>query len=481
MKLLGIFLALIAAMNSYFVELFITAILLMPQTSWAGILTLDEYLADVRRANPAIEAARNRAAAVEHRIGPASTLDDPFVAAGVDEVPFSGGGGSMLRFQVSQTIPFPGKLGAKGDAAEGRARAALSDAETTQRTFIVLATQAYYRTYFNHRALELNAQSKRYIEDTIASTKARYKTGADSHHEWLLARVELGVLEAERLRLFREQKTLHALLNELRDKAPDTPIEISKIQFQDEKTVPKETRALLSKQPELKAFQYQTSAAEAEAHGAKLGYLPDFVIQGMAMKPTMAEMGEPTNWGVMVGINLPLFFWRKQSEQVSAAQAELDAAQAERKSLENRLSTEATDATEQLKTARDVVALYKKDVIPLTEIAVKNATTGYAAKRLPLTQLLETLRVERTQSLELVAAQIDVELAKTRLENLLSSPPTIRLAPTRPTVFGGISMTGGMSGGTSGTVNMGSGMSGPTRRESKPSGTDSGASGMGNM
>ena len=148
------------------------------------------------------------------------------------------------------------------------------------------------------------------------------------------------------------------------------------------------------------------------------------------------------------------------------------------KNLENRLNTEALDAREQFNTARDVAALYKSTVIPTTNLAVQNAKTGYAARRLPLAQYLETLKVQRAQTLEYLAAQMDVELARTRLKELLSSPPILRFAPTRPSLVGG----GDMGGGVSDTVNMGSGMSGPTRKSkgfSSPS--ETGNSGMGNM
>ncbi len=446
--------------------------------SVAGPLTLTEFLSQVKQANPTLEAARERAVALQHRVGPVSTLDDPFVAVGVDEVPFSGGGSSVIRYQLSQSIPFPGKLGARGDAAQGRADAALADSETTSRSLVVIATQAYYRTYFNHKTLVLNEESRRYIQDTIESTKSRYKTGDASHHEWLLGKVELGVLTAEKLRLGRERKALHAFLNELRNESPEAPIILGEVSFDGVNQVESDPKKLLASQPELKAAQKASESAQADESAAKLSYAPDFVFQGMAMQPRSMDMGQAANWGVMVGINLPIFFWRKQSEQVNAAQADREAADAEKRSLENRLNTEVVDAREQMKTACDIVALYKKDVIPMTEIATRNARSGYAARRLPLTQLIDTLKVGRVQQLELVAAQIDVELATTRLENLLSSPPLMRLAPSRPTVFGG-GMSAGMSDSTSGTVNMGSGMSGPTRKQ--PQSSEPSTSGMGGM
>lgn len=283
------------------------------QASAAG-LALEAYLAQVAQANLTIEAARARAKALEHRIKPASMLDDPFIAVGIDEIPFGGGDGSVTRYQISQTIPFPGKLGARDDAAERRAQSAQADTETTRRTLLVVATQTYYRTYFNHKEIALNEVTKRYIQQAIDSTKARYKTGGEGHHEWLLGKVELGVIDAQRLRLVREQKSLHALLNELRNETPESPIEISEASFDSFK----EPNADKATQPEILASLGVKEAADADERAAKLSYFPDFVIQGMAMKPRMSEGGDmPTSdiWGVMVGVSLPIFFWRRQSHQ----------------------------------------------------------------------------------------------------------------------------------------------------------------------
>ena len=119
----------------------------------AEVLTLSDFLSQVRQANPTLAAAHARAQALEHRVGPVSTLDDPFIAAGVDEIPFGGGGNSVIRYQLSQAVPFPGKLGARGSAVRRRADAALADVETARRTDRYI-TQAL-STYFNDRVLRL--------------------------------------------------------------------------------------------------------------------------------------------------------------------------------------------------------------------------------------------------------------------------------------------------------------------------------------
>jgi hypothetical protein len=130
--------------------------------------------------------------------------------------------------------------------------------------------------------------------------------------------------------------------------------------------------------------------------------------------------------------------------------------------------------------ARQMVLLYERDVMPSTRSALANAQSAYQARRMELAKYLSISRIHKTQQLELVAARIDVELARTRLKELLSSPPLLQLAPSRPTVFGGGDMGAGMQG--SDAVSMGRGMSAP-KKTGKSTGTPKtdGDSGMGGM
>jgi outer membrane protein TolC len=456
----------------------ICAALMLVSPAYAESLTLEEYLSQVRQANPSIQSAQFRAKALESRVDPAGALDDPFIAMGVDEVAFGSGPGYARRYQVSQAIPFPGKLSTKSAIAEDRANSANSDAETLKREVTVLATQAFFRAYYNQKSLGLNGRLQEILKGTIASTKSRYETGEEGHHDLLLAKIELSELDVDRLRLQREEKTLQAVLNELREKPAETPLGDLSVVFSN-KGLAESDLPLLENQPELKSLDAFVTQAEKEEKLAELAYYPDFVIQGMAMDPSSNMMDARSNWGIMVGVNIPLYTVQKQSKLLNATIQDKKAAIEERRSLENRLNTELVTAKEQLKTAKDVVELYKSTVMPTTNLAVGNAKASYAAGSLPLTEYLDTLKTQRTQELEYLAAQIDIELARTRLKELLSAPPVLRLAPAKPSLFGGRGMSGGGMG--SDTVNMGGGMSGPTRKPKTSSGPSESGGGMGGM
>ncbi len=443
-------------------------------------ILLEDYLAQVKQSNPGLKAYELRAKALKAKVAPAGTWDDPFVAIGKDEIPFDGGMGAVTRYQVSQSIPFPGKLGLKKDIAEYRANSAESDRETTERETVLLAAQVFYKLYYSQQALLLNEKIRSLIESSSESARVRYQTGGSEHHDWLLSRIELNLINVDRLRLQRENKTLSASYFELLNQQSNenSPI-VLKAQFSNQGELEKPSFQSL---PELKSLDLLLSQSASELKLAKLSYLPDFVLQGMAMKPDPEMMDEKKTWGFMVGINIPLYFWRKQSDQVDAAALDKQAAELEKRKIENRLKVEELDAQEQFKSAKDVVDLYLTSVIPATELAVQNAKSGYASRKLALKELIETLKVEQTQRLELIAAQIDVELARLRTKNLISAPPLFRFAPSRPSLIGSGAMGG--SSGMSETVNMGGGMSGATSKKSKENSSglnQSSGSGMGNM
>ena len=412
-------------------------------------------------------------------IKPAATLDDPFVAFGVDEIPFGEQNVQMYRYQASQSFPFPGKLRAREAVATQRAKTGAYDAKTLRRELIVVATQQFYRAWYTEQALLLNRELQTLVQSSMQSAKARYEAGGVEHHDWLLAKIELATLSVEMNKLQREQFSLHSFLNELRGQQPEDIIDPIAVTFSDDGSGDRQIS--LEDQPELAALDAQATQAEKEYDLAKKSYYPDFVVQAMALQPrSPMDDDEESNWGLMVGINVPIYSSRKQSNLVRAARHQQHAVDMERQYLRNRLNTEIVNASQALASARDVLTLYEQDVLPDTEMAVANAASAYQARRVELARYLSILKIHKTQQLEFVAARIDVELAKTRLRELLSSPPLMQLAPSRPTVFGGADMGEAMQ--ASDAVSLGRGISADKKigKTTDTAGQD-GKSGMGGM
>jgi outer membrane protein, heavy metal efflux system len=395
-------------------------------------LDLPSYLAEVRDRNPVIQSARARVAALERREWPARSWDDPFIAIGPDGLSEGAWRAEMVRYQVSQSIPFPGKRGARGEAAAERAGSAGADAATLERQLVVTATQTFYRLLFAQRSLELNRELTELVADAEASGKARYRAGDAAHHQWLLAKAELGVLATERVRLEGDATGLQGEINELRNRRVDTPLGSLTADLPSASTPLEEPSP--GESPESHSLDALIRAAEADRRSAALAPLPDVVVQGMMDDPRHGM--EERSYGVMFGVTVPLFWPLKQRELLAAAERERDAAVAEKEALENRLAAELARARAELTTSRRALELYEREIAPATEMALESARSGFAVGRVALTDLVAVARVRREQTLEQFASQIDLALARLRIEELLSTPAVMRLAPETPTLFG---------------------------------------------
>ncbi len=429
--------------------------------------SLSEFVASVKKSNPDLDAQSKMTKADKFRANASGYWDDPFIAVGPDDVPTSDHGGGMMRFQISQTIPFPGRNRARKDADLARANASEALAVSSERELTVMAAQLYARAFYSQAAATANREQQSLLKDILNSTRSRYKTGTGGHHELLLAQLEISNLEIEYLRLSRELKVLKAKMNELKAAPPADPIILEKVSLSD--SVPQSFEEAMKSQPELIAAEADIAVSRSELKSAKLSYFPDIVLQAMYMQPRggpmtddmgVTEEAESPSYGFMIGVTLPIFSFGKQANLSSSAQAGLDANSARRRALENRLRTEWLEATAQEETAVDLLKLYKNEIIPNTDLAARTGRSAYVARRLPLSQFVEILRAKRTQLLEQTAAEIDVTMAKLRKIYLLSRASQFRLAPMRPTFFGGAAM-GSMDEENSGAVNMGSGMRAP--------------------
>ncbi|MBI1948999.1 MAG: TolC family protein [Deltaproteobacteria bacterium] len=463
-----------------------------PPTPATTTLRLSEVLAEVEQRSPALAAERARAQAQSRAADGAGFWDEPFVAVGPDELTLTEDL-PVIRYQLSQVLPFPGKRSARAEAARAAAAAAGDEVSTTTRALRVVATQAFLRAVYVQKALATNALLQQAVREVQASAAVRYVSGGGGHHDALLADAELAVLERDRL---LQERALRAALIELaalRGRAPDAVAAASSagapaLEIDVAIEPPATFDDAVAAQPELAAARARIAAADAEARARGLSAWPDLTVQVMAMQSLMAM--EPSNAGAMVGVALPIFAPWKQAAQADAALQGANAERAQHEALVLALRAEWEQARQDLASAEDTAALYQQKILPSTKLALESSQTAYATREAPLVEVLGVLRAYHQVALEAEAAALDITLARLRLAELLSTGAALVLAPSSPTLFGGAMGAGAMGTGAMGAtgagmrpmsatpVRMGTGMSAPA-----PGllGAEQSTSGMGGM
>lgn len=417
-------------------------------------LGLSAFVDEVLENSPQLEAQTLRTRAARLRVDPAGALPDPFVAVGIDELALgrrdeadgsSGWPLPVLRYQVNQTFPLPPERRALRKAAASVASVSDSDVRVTRRSLRVAAVQLFLQARYVQAAQETNAALIEALDDAIASARARYVAGGAAHHDVLLAAAERAILERDGLVLKRELDVLAAEMNELRGLPADT--EVPRLVDDDlaPSHRPLSLGAALAEQPELREADARVRAADARVRVTETAGHPDLSVQLMAMQSLTPSM--PSGVGAMVGITVPIFWRSKQAPRIDAAKLERRASGKEREALRRRLEAEWVSAERAYDTSVDTVRLYKDEVLPATRAAVDSAKHAYVAGDVQLPELISVVRASLAVELEYVASQIDVRLARLRMDELLAMPVVVRVAPRGPTLFGrgmGAGMGAGM-------------------------------------
>ncbi|MEZ6317632.1 MAG: TolC family protein [Phycisphaerales bacterium] len=185
----------------------------------------DDYVRYALFHSPRVEGAYQRWVAASERPAQAAALPDPRLNFGffLDEVE-TRVGPQQARIGVQQTIPWPGKLSDRADAADRAAAAAWhrfesARLEVTERVVTTLHELAYLDAAT--RITGENLELLRSFEEVV---RARYRVGAGSHPELIRVQVELGQLEDRVAQLHAMRPAYVAELNAALNRGANTPV-----------------------------------------------------------------------------------------------------------------------------------------------------------------------------------------------------------------------------------------------------------------
>ncbi len=377
-------------------------------------LRLPELISEVLKRNPNLAAARNRIQAAMHVIPRVQALSDPQLSIMSEDRPFKRESElmPMIRYQILQMFPFPGKLALRGKIAEQGLEVARSEEITTARDLVLQTKRLYYEFYLNQAARRINEQNRDLIRRFVDGALIRYKAGKGEYTEVLKAQVEFQILENELLTLQKERTSLAAMLNALLDR-PATALfaePVEEFSSFGSFTYEDLERAAMQQRSELKGMQAMITEQKSMAALARRDFYPDFMVSAQYQQVTK---GGEDAWGVGVGINLPIWIDRKQKREAAEAEARAMAAQSALEGMRAMIRSQIQDALVKLQTTEQRIALYKTSLIPAT---VQTLAVGEARYRAGMGDFLMLLDTRR----QLQMLELDYERARAQREQQLA-------------------------------------------------------------
>src|SRR5712692_850851 len=390
---------------------------------------LDALLAEALAQNPSIAQRQAASRAATLRIRPAGTLPDPTLTAGVMDlvVPFEFNQSEFTEVdaELSQTIPWPGSLGARSGVAKAAAVGARAEEHVTRREVAAAMADAYYRLQYAVSALATLRGQLTLLDAAVQLSTTRYGTGSAPQSDPLQAKLARDRLQLEAFTLESERVSAQAAVNALRNRALSDSVALLPIDAAQVRaalpTFPSADSLVgltLRNHPRLAAREASLAQATQLIRVERLGARPDFTLTARyGYRPPFVGLYRwPGFFSAFLGLRLPVWAWRKQNRLADAARADSVAAAADLHNTALALSREVTEAVARVQASQQRLTLLEDRVLPAAQGTVESVLRSYQVGRAEFLTLItvEDARYRAELEAAAVAAEYQTQLVMLR-------------------------------------------------------------------
>ncbi len=388
------------------------------------LLTLDEVI-QVVSAHPTLQAQRLNAEA--QRIGSRRYGAFPNPEVSVQYMPravLTGRGHQRSRWQVAQTVPFPGKRRLLEYIAELDAEQTALASEAYALDLAHDARAAYFMVERAQTHLAHLAQFQIQLDTFAEMATVRYEVGQGSQADVLQAQLEKNRLDQQRLRLKRDQRTACATLARLMDTPRVFTCAVS---------VPADHHAGVSlsvhavdttgvQRPEVRQLEVASRQAQHQVALAERRFLPDFNVQlaylDVAASDALPSANGRDAWMIGVGVSVPLWRSRLRAER-EAAQLRQQEVMAQQQALTAAIRAEVTNYRQRMREEAETLNLLNQTLMPQAEGLAESARSTYGAGQTGYPALLAAERARLQVHMDAADALYRYQVAEAGLMRTL--------------------------------------------------------------
>ncbi|MFI5361005.1 MAG: TolC family protein [Elusimicrobiota bacterium] len=375
------------------------------------LLTADDAVKLALQGNPSVRAAQAQYAAALHLIDQAYAPQDPQVAWAESGSRNGLNHPTGESLSISESFQFPGKAWLQGDTAHRAAEVARLSYEGAVRDAGAQAQASYYQALLDAALAETAAENASTLDRVLKVAQVAYAANHVSQSDLISAEFDLSQASQTYYASRVAEANDEAALNQALGRDPREPLSLAAALD----LSPMRSSADVLVEAGLQFHQEILEAALTERNAktaltlARLEFLPDFNVgytQNRYYVGSAAPVdGDGKDNSISIGINLPVFFWFKQRQDVANAGSLLDAARANRRGAELQTVAGIVELYRTTKLAYDTAVLYRDSLIPLARQDFQVALIAYQSGKVDFTTLSGTLsRIYTARTSYLTAA-----------------------------------------------------------------------------
>jgi len=360
--------------------------------------TLEDYIRIALENNPDLKTYKLQVDAMQKRIKQASTPSDPMLMLGIVNLPtnlsFTTDMMTMKEIGISQMLMYPEKYSLMGKMAEKDYEIAREIYESKRLELIANVKMLYFEIYYMTRAIDITKRSIDLLRDFVKITSTRFATGQGIQQDVLKAQVELSKMTDELIRMEAERKNMIARFNALLYRKPTdsvyVPDEIKPVKF--EISYDELERIAFENNPMIIAMKNMVEKDRVMNQLARKDLIPDFEIKfSYGQRSAIDQFGMKAldMLSFSIGMNLPVFFWRKQNLKIQETAITVSQSEAKLSAMKNEISKMIQEALNEIEKNIGLMDLYKNGLIPQATQNLNIGLVGYQVGKIDFMTLVD--------------------------------------------------------------------------------------------
>jgi outer membrane protein, heavy metal efflux system len=370
------------------------------QSAWNSfdkLLTMEQLVEIAIEVNPQVRAAREQWDAAQHQILQNYAPADPTFTFGyIDSSKDFNAATHALS--VSESFQFPGEALLQADNAKRTAEIADLTYKAAVRDLRAGVETAYYQVLLDEGLIAINGENIANLKQVVHVVQAQYTGGQAAQSDLIGAELALAQAQLQQRQYQTNRLNDRSTLNQLLYRQPDSPlnlnpqIELRPLKIRLDKAVDTATHA---RQEILEAALTEKNSTTA-LKLAQMEYLPNYTL-GYEYDDFLQFGAQPlpgvTNAHTFnIGLNIPIFFWIHQREDVLSAQHSLEAARYSMDSVLNQTEVTTTQLYRSAQFAYESAQVYREQLIPLADKEFKVALVAYQSGKVDFLTLSSALQ-----------------------------------------------------------------------------------------
>lgn len=369
-------------------------VILLPNLVWAEVMTPELVLKTVVADNPEIASLRSRIKAEEAIVSSKYSLANPRLGLMVESNTSQEARemGEMQSWTFSQEIMFPTKYLSMANMQRYRVAAIKEEFLDKMLEIRQRALSLFYGYASATRTAGLLEAQRETLREIARIVETRRATGAVPQQDEMKIHVEQTRIESEILLQSEELVGMRAMLNAVLNRTPESDLTISSEELKPPKIMKtlSELKGLIpQKSKMIGAERAWLKEAETNRSLARQSYLPDFML---SYRKPFGSNAPANSYVLGVELTLPLWFFSKQSSEVSAANARLSEAEKRLELTHRSVEAEAKSLTAKVETLTKYLKIFETALIPQSFSALNSSRAAYSAGRVGFQELLDAER-----------------------------------------------------------------------------------------